>query len=107
MLESLSVFISLLHIIDYQTYKNMNHLENFVIKWHKCHIKLLCNSSLLDHLGYRDLLAITNKVRKVAQRNDTFHTSTSIVEILGPKLVAHIKFQKFLRNLKAHVCEPM
>jgi hypothetical protein len=30
-----------------------------------------------------------------------------IVEILGQKLVAHIRFQKFLRNLKAHVCEPM
>jgi hypothetical protein len=29
------------------------------------------------------------------------------VEILGPKLVSHIRFQKFLRNLKAHVCEPM
>jgi hypothetical protein len=29
------------------------------------------------------------------------------IEILGPILVAHIRFQKFLRNLKAHVCEPM
>jgi hypothetical protein len=31
-----------------------------------------------------------------------------VVEILGPKLVAHIRFQKFLRNLKAHVtCSPI
>jgi hypothetical protein len=37
----------------------------------------------------------------------TPRSAAATVEILGPKLVAHIRFQKFLRNLKAHVCEPM